>query len=92
MADKLEGQAKRIAETMKKLKALTIGTLSDKLGAWGDYFSDLAALTGTNSRKLLASAKSCGAAPALLDAGLCVQPSAPLDRAGRYRRGRPGCA
>lgn len=68
LSEKLDEQAKRIKEHLDTIKNLTIGTLSDKLGAWSSYFNDLASLTGSNNEKLLAIAKSFGAAQALIDA------------------------
>jgi len=65
---KLEGQYERIKEHLDRVRALTVGTLSDKLGAWGDYFNNLVTLTGTSSKKVMAIAKTFTAAQALIDA------------------------
>jgi hypothetical protein len=68
MDKKLKGQYERIKEHLDRVKALTMGTLSDKMGAWGDYFSNLITMTGTSSKKVLAIAKTFTAAQALIDA------------------------
>jgi hypothetical protein len=66
--EELTAQEQRIAEHFNRVKALTVGGLSDKLGAWGDYFNNLASLTGTNNRRLLALGQAFRAAQALMDA------------------------
>jgi hypothetical protein len=66
--EKLTEQEKRIKEHFDRVKALAKGGLSDKLGAWGDYFSNLIQLTGSNNKKLLAAQKTFVAAQALIDA------------------------
>ena len=66
--EKLTEQEKRIKEHFDRVKALAKGGLSDKLGAWGDYFSGLIQLTGSNNKKLLAAQKTFVAAQALIDA------------------------
>lgn len=68
LKEKLEGDEKRIKEHFDRIKALTEGSMSDRLGAWGNYFGALATLTGTNNKKLLAIQKSFAAAQALIDA------------------------
>lgn len=68
LSDKLSDQEKRIAEHLNRIKALTQGTLSDKLGAWGDYFGNLQTLTGNSSKKMLKIVKAFNAAQALMDA------------------------
>lgn len=66
--DELTAQENRIKEHFDRIKALTTGGLSDKLGAWGSYFGNLASLTGSNNDKLLGMQKSFAAAQALIDA------------------------
>ncbi|MEQ3625990.1 MAG: hypothetical protein ABNH26_08785 [Celeribacter sp.] len=66
--EKLTDQENRIKEHLDRIKALTKGTLSDKLGAWGDYFGNLTTLTGTSSKKMLAIVRGFNAAQALMDA------------------------
>lgn len=66
--EELSGQEKRIRDHFDRIKALTQGGLSDKLGSWGNYFSNLASLTGTNNKKLLAISKAFAQAQALVDA------------------------
>jgi hypothetical protein len=66
--EELTAQEERVQEHFGRIKALTQGGLSDKLGAWGGYFKNLASLTGTNNKKLLGIAKSFAAAQALMDA------------------------
>ena len=66
--EKLTAQEERIKSFFDRIKALTVGGLSDKLGAWGDYFSGLVALTGTQNEKLLRVAKTAKAGQALVDA------------------------
>lgn len=66
--EELTAQENRIKQHFDIIKNLTIGGLSDKLGAWGSYFNNLAALTGTNNDKLLAMGKAFSAAQALMDA------------------------
>lgn len=68
LKEKLEGQEKVIADHMKRIRALTEGGLRDKLGAWGDYFSNLATLTQSKNQKLLQIGKSFAASQALIDA------------------------
>lgn len=68
LSDKLSDQEKRIAEHLNRIKALTQGTLSDKLGAWGEYFGNLQTLTGNSSKKMLKVVKAFNAAQALMDA------------------------
>lgn len=66
--EKLTAQEERIKSFFDRIKALTVGGLSDKLGAWGDYFSGLVNLTGTQNEKLLRIAKTAKAGQALVDA------------------------
>lgn len=66
--EELSAQEERIKTHFDRIKALTEGGLSDKLGAWGDYFSNLVSLTGTNNKKLLAIGKAFSAAQSLVDA------------------------
>lgn len=66
--ENLKGQEKRIAEHLGRIKALTKGALSDKLGSWGDYFSNLISLTGSNNERLLSIGKAFAAAQATVDA------------------------
>lgn len=68
LKEKLSDQEKRIKEHLDRIKNLTKGTLSDKLGAWGEYFDNLVTMTGTNNDRLLAIGKSFAAAQALIDA------------------------
>jgi len=66
--EELTAQEERVKEHFERVKALAQGGLSDKLGAWGDYFSNLIQLTGSNNKKLLAAQKTFVAAQALIDA------------------------
>lgn len=66
--EELTAQEERIKTHFDRIKALTEGGLSDKLGAWGNYFSGLISLTGSNNQKLLAAQKTFVAAQALIDA------------------------
>jgi hypothetical protein len=66
--EKLKGVEKRIKDHFDRIKALTEGGLSDKLGAWGSYFSNLATLMGTSNKKLLGIAKAFQASQSLIDA------------------------
>lgn len=66
--EELTAQEERIKTHFDRVTALAKGGLSDKLGAWGDYFGNLAALTGMNNKKLLQAQKSFAAAQALVDA------------------------
>lgn len=66
--EELSAQEERIKEHFDRIKALTEGGLSDKLGAWGSYFGNLVNMTGSNSQKLLGIQKSFAAAQALIDA------------------------
>ena len=66
--EELTAQEKRIKDHFDRIKALTTGGLSDKLGAWGDYFSNLVTLTGTQNEKLFKIAKAAKAGQALVDA------------------------
>ena len=66
--EELTAQEERVKEHFERVKALAQGGLSDKLGAWGDYFSGLIQLTGSNNKKLLAAQKTFVAAQALIDA------------------------
>ena len=68
LKEKLEGQEKVIADHMARIRALTEGGLRDKLGAWGDYFSNLATLTQSKNQKLLQVSKTFAASQALIDA------------------------
>lgn len=68
LKDKLDEQEKRIKEHFDRIKNLTKGSLSDKMGAWGDYFSGLATLMGTGNKKLLGIAKAFQASQSLIDA------------------------
>jgi len=64
----LEGRLKRIQDFFAQVKALTQGHLSDRLGAWGSYFSNLVSMTGSSNQRILALSKSFLAAQALMDA------------------------
>jgi len=66
--EELTAQEDRVKQHFDTIKALAQGGLSDKLGAWGDYFGNLASLTGMNNKKLLQAQKSFAAAQALIDA------------------------
>ena len=66
--EELTAQEERIKEHFDRIKALTEGGLSDKLGSWGDYFGNLASLTQSNNQKLLGISKTFAAASALIDA------------------------
>lgn len=66
--EELTAQEKRIKEHFDRIRALTQGGLSDKLGAWGNYFTNLVSLTGSSNQRLLALGKSFAAAQALIDA------------------------
>lgn len=66
--EKLSEQEKRVSDHFERIKALTQGSLSDKLGAWGNYFDNLTALTQSKNEKLLRIGKAFAAAQALLDA------------------------
>lgn len=66
-ADQMEEQEKRITAVMDRLRALTKGTLADKLGAWGNYFSNLVSMTGSNNQRLLSLGKAFAASQALID-------------------------
>ena len=66
--EELTAQEDRVKQHFERVKALAQGGLSDKLGAWGDYFSGLIQLTGSNNKKLLAAQKTFVAAQALIDA------------------------
>jgi len=66
--EKLTAQEERVREHVERIKALTVGGLSDQLSAWGNYFGNLATLTGTNNKKLLGLQKSFAAASALINA------------------------
>lgn len=66
--EELSAQEDRIREHFNRIKALTEGGLSDKLGAWGSYFDNLISLTGTKNDRLLAIGKTFAAAQALIDA------------------------
>lgn len=66
--EELTAQEERIKTHFDRVTALAKGGLSDKLGAWGDYFSGLIQLTGSNNKKLLAAQKTFVAAQALIDA------------------------
>lgn len=68
LKDKLSENEKSIKEHFDRIKALTTGTLGEKLGAWGDYFNNLAALTGDSNSKLLRIGKAFAASQALIDA------------------------
>lgn len=68
LKDKLDEQKGMIKDHLDQIKALTTGTLGDKLGAWGDYFSSLVQMTGTNNKKLLSIAKAFKAAETLINA------------------------
>lgn len=68
LEDKLSEQQQAVADHVAQIRALTQGGLNDQLGAWGDYFGNLAQLTGTNNRKLLGLQKSFAAATALVNA------------------------
>ena len=64
----LSAMESRIKEHYDIVSALAQGGLSDKLGAWGNYFSNLVSLTGTGNKKLLALSKAFTASQALIDA------------------------
>lgn len=66
--EELTAQEERIKTHFERVTALAKGGLSDKLGAWGNYFSGLIQLTGSNNKKLLAAQKTFVAAQALIDA------------------------
>lgn len=66
--DKLSEQEKAIKEHLDRIRALTQGTLGGQLGAWGDYFTNLASLTSSKNDKLLKIGKSFAAAQALINA------------------------
>lgn len=66
--EKLDDQAKRIKEHFDRIRALSTGGLSDQLGGWSDYFSNLVSLTGKSHEKLLRVSKAFKAAQALIDA------------------------
>lgn len=53
---------------IQDLVAATRGGLSEASGAWGSYFDDLVSRSGSSNSKMLAIAKSFGAATALIDA------------------------
>ncbi len=66
--EKLTDQEDRIRKHFERIKALTVGGLSDKLGAWSNYFGNLVTLTGSSNQKLLAISKAYKAAQSLADA------------------------
>ena len=66
--DELSAMEERIREHYDIVANLAKGGLSDKLGAWGNYFSNLISLTGSNNKRLLAVSKAFTAAQALIDA------------------------
>lgn len=68
LKDKLAERESAIAEHLERIRALTQGGLSSQLGAWGNYFTNLASLTGSNNAKLLGLAKSFAAAQSLINA------------------------
>lgn len=65
---KLEGEAKRVADAMQRIKDLTVGGLSDQLGAWGSYFGNLASVVGSGNERILQISKAFAAAQATIDA------------------------
>lgn len=68
LKDKLAEREGAIAEHLERIRALTQGGLNSQLGAWGNYFTNLASLTGSNNAKLLGLAKSFAAAQSLINA------------------------
>ena len=68
--EELTAQEQRIKEHFDRIKALSEGGLSDKLGAWGNYFSNLVSLTGSSNKKLLGLARAFSAAQALVNSYL----------------------
>lgn len=66
--EELTAQEERIKTHFDRIKALSVGGLSDKLGAWGNYFDGLISLTGSKNEKLFAIAKTAKAAQAFIDA------------------------
>jgi hypothetical protein len=66
--EQLTAQEERIRRHFDIIRGLTEGGLSDKLGAWGNYFSNLVTLTGTNNRRLLSLGRAFQAAQSLVDA------------------------
>lgn len=67
LSEKLSDQEKRIKDHLDRIRALTKGTLSDKLGAWGGYFDNLVSMTGSSNQKLLGIGKAFASAQALMD-------------------------
>ena len=41
LEEKLTDQEKRIREHFDRIRAITTGSLSDQIGSWGNYFSNL---------------------------------------------------
>lgn len=66
--EELTAQENRIRDHFNRIKALTEGGLSDKLGAWGSYFKNLVSLTGSNNQRLLALGQAFQSAQSLIDA------------------------
>ena len=66
--EELTDMEKRVKEHFDRIKDLTTGGLSDKLGAWGDYFNNLVNMSGSQNKKLFAIAKSAQAGQSLIDA------------------------
>jgi hypothetical protein len=66
--EKLSDQENRIREHLERIAGLTQGSLSGQLGSWGDYFTNLAQLTGSSNEKLLKLGKAFAASQALIDA------------------------
>lgn len=70
LKEKLTRSQQQIKEFLDNIKALTQGSLADQLGSWGDYFSNLVTLTGTNNERLLSLSKAFSAGQALINAWL----------------------
>lgn len=68
LKEKLSDQEQAIKDHLDRIRGLTQGTLSGKLGAWGDYFNTLGNLVGTKNEKILKASKAFAAAQALIDA------------------------
>lgn len=67
-SDKEKTNVEMMLEALDNLVNGTKKGLSEALGAWGAYFSDLVSLTGSSNQRLLALAKSFGAGQALINA------------------------
>lgn len=68
LKEKLSDQEQTIKDHLDRIRGLTQGTLSGKLGAWGDYFNTLGNLVGSKNEKILKASKAFAAAQALIDA------------------------